>query len=118
MRRLRLIFLAALSGLGASALYACNDIGDCPATAEVKPDAACSSDQLQCAYNLTTPDPTCMGGPTTVINSSCTCTSGAWACPAPVVCPGAADASPPGDGAVDAGTPDTGSGPGDGRTGS
>jgi hypothetical protein len=79
---------------------ACNETGTCPAKGAFAPDASCQDDGLQCAYDLVTPSAAC-DGTTTVIPSSCMCTSGAWVCPSAWSCDaGAADAA---DAAVDGG---------------
>ena len=100
------VFAAASVALAAWVIAACNDLGTCPAAAAVTPDAACSNEQLQCEYDLATPSPSC-NGTTTVIPSSCTCTGGAWACPAPIVCDEGTDAPTP-DAATDAPASETG----------
>jgi hypothetical protein len=65
---------------------ACNSgTGDCPAKQTIQPGAPCSDDNLQCAYDLPTPSPAC-DGTSTVIPSSCICTSGAWSCPSAISC--------------------------------
>jgi hypothetical protein len=87
------IFLASLL-----ALEACNRQDDCPAKESITPDGPCGSEALQCAYDLVTPAPACDGTSVTLA-SSCTCTSGAWACPSPVACGGGESA----DAAADAG---------------
>jgi len=98
--------LAKSAGLGAlllcfACLPACNEMDDCPAAAAVVPDAACSSNSLQCAYSFQSLSVACDGTSTTYM-SSCTCTSGTWACPSAVSCPGVSA-----DAGVDAGsTPD------------
>ena len=78
---------------------ACNAVGDCPAKASVTPGGPCSTDQLQCPYDLTTPGPTCNGSSSLGIASSCICTGGAWSCSAGF-CDGGADAAA--DGSPDA----------------
>ena len=82
---------------------ACNKDDDCPAKEAISPDGPCSSDALQCAYDLVTPSLSCDGTSVTLA-SSCTCASGAWKCPSPVSCGGVAeDAATEEDAAVDAG---------------
>ena len=92
------VFLTSVAAFGA-----CNPQDDCPAKEGISPDGPCSSDMLQCAYDLVTPSPTCDGTSVTLA-SSCTCTSGAWKCPSPVACGGAGeDADTEEDAAADAG---------------
>jgi hypothetical protein len=81
-----LVFLAFAFALAISAPMACNqsETADCP-TGTIQPGGSCSDDQLQCAYSLSTPSAAC-DGTSTVIPSSCTCTSGSWACPSPFEC--------------------------------
>ncbi len=101
MTRARLLVTGLLLAAGAaSGVAACNDAGMCPTKGSIKPDASCAEDQLQCAYDLVTPSAAC-DGTTTVIPSSCMCTSGGWDCPAAWSCDaGTADAA---DAAADAG---------------
>jgi hypothetical protein len=69
-----------------TAVTACNNgTGSCPDKAAVVPGASCSDDNLQCAFDLTTPAVACDGTSTT-IETSCTCTDGTWACPSAVEC--------------------------------
>ena len=89
-----------------TAFGACNQEGDCPAKGTVMPGGSCTSDALQCAYDLQTPSPACDGTSTTIA-SSCTCTSGAWACPSPLSC---------GDGGSTEPGPDSGTAGGDSST--
>jgi hypothetical protein len=99
-----LLVLLALAGAISASTGACNDQGACPAKAAVMPGGACSGDQLQCPFDLTTESAAC-DSTTTVIASSCTCTQGAWACPSPFNCDGGApateDGAAPADGAAD-----------------
>jgi hypothetical protein len=79
----RLAFVLAWAALLAAPLAACNDVGDCPASSQIKPGGSCSGDQLQCPYTLqNAPSPACDG--TTVeggLQTSCTCVNGTWSCP-------------------------------------
>ncbi len=93
-------FVASLFAFGA-----CNPQDDCPAKESISPGGPCSSEALQCAYDLATPSPACDGTSVTLA-SSCTCTSGAWACPSPAACGGEAS----GDAEVDAGDIDAAAG--------
>ena len=88
-----------------AAIGACNSgTGDCPAKESIQPGAPCSDDNLQCAYDLSTPSPGC-DGTTTTIASSCTCMKGTWSCPSPIDC-GGTDASTGDDGSATDGGPD------------
>ena len=99
------VLLSSIAAFGA-----CNPQDDCPAKEAIVPDGPCSSDTLQCAYDLVTPSPTCDGTSVTLA-SSCTCTSGAWKCPSQVACGGAAeDAATDEDAALDAGDSEAASG--------
>ena len=101
------LFLAPLALVGAAflALGACNSgMSDCPAKEAIQPGAACSDDDLQCAYDLSTPAPAC-DGTTTVLATSCTCTKGTWSCPSAVACPSGDDGAA-GDDAADSSTGD------------
>lgn len=95
----RLAFVLACAALLAAPLAACNDVGDCPASSQIKPGGSCSGDQLECPYTLqNAPSPACDG--TTVeggLQTSCTCTNGTWSCPS-VSCDASTseDASPDG----------------------
>jgi hypothetical protein len=83
----RLAFVLAWAALLAAPLVACNDVGDCPASSQIKPGGSCSGDQLQCPYTLDTPSPACDG--TMVeggLQTSCTCVNGTWSCPSAVSC--------------------------------
>ena len=107
---------AALAGACAAALVAaalilsgCNDVGSCPAKTSITPGSACEGDSLECAYDLATPSPACDGTSTT-ISTSCTCTKGTWACPAPVACAPSGDDGGGDDGGGDDGSSDS---PGD-----
>jgi len=83
----RLAFVLAWIALLAAPLAACNDVGDCPASSQIKPGGACTGNQLECPYTLDTPSPACDG--TTVeggLQTSCTCVNGTWSCPSPVSC--------------------------------
>jgi hypothetical protein len=106
----------AFAAIGAVALVAvasgaCNDQGDCPAKESIAPGAACSDDQLQCAYDLATPSAACDGTSTTIA-SSCICTKGAWSCPSAYSCEAG-----PADGGDEGGTDEGGSGEGGGEAG-
>jgi len=83
----RFAFVLAWAALLAAPLAACNDVGDCPASSQIKPGGSCSGDQLECPYTLDTPSPACDG---TVVEgglqTSCTCQNGTWSCPSPVSC--------------------------------
>jgi hypothetical protein len=57
---------------------ACNDVGDCPTA--ITPGGSCSGDSLACPFTLTSSDLT------TTCPTSCTCTSGQWACPPAEAC--------------------------------
>jgi hypothetical protein len=71
--------------------FACNSgVGSCPDKTAISAGASCSDDNLQCPYDLATPNPSCDGTNTT-IETSCTCTSGTWVCPDAVECPAAED---------------------------
>ena len=83
----RLAFVLAWAALLAAPLAACNDVGDCPASSQIKPGASCSGNQLERPYTLDTPSPACDG--TTVeggLQTSCICVNGTWSCPSPVSC--------------------------------
>ena len=92
-----------------SSVTACNHgNGTCPDKAAVVPGASCSDETLQCAFDLTTPAVAC-DGTSTVIETSCTCTDGTWACPSAVECDGGAAESEAGEEAgEEAGTDDGG----------
>jgi hypothetical protein len=80
----RLAFVLAWAALLAAPLAACNDVGDCPASSQIKPGGSCSGDHLECPYTLTnTPSPACDG--TTMVEgglqTSCACVNGSWSCP-------------------------------------
>ena len=114
MKGLRLLLLSLAIGVGgAEVIAACSESGTCPAKSAIKPDAACTDDQLQCPYDLSTPSVAC-DGTQTVIPSSCTCSGGTWACPAPVDCSGGAggdaggtvEGGATGDGGAEAATGD------------
>ncbi len=53
---------------------ACNDVGDCPAAASIRPCASCSGNDLQCPYTLP-------GGDDAGTETSCVCQGGTWSCP-------------------------------------
>ena len=94
--------VAALVATIASLEGACNDVGDCPVMSSITPGGACSGDSLECPYTLQTPSPSCDG--TDVdggLATSCICSGGSWACPAPVDCDGGGSAAE--DGGVEAG---------------
>jgi hypothetical protein len=96
---------AAAAGIGLPS--ACTDgVGDCPLPAAIKPDAACSPEQLQCDYNLEGLSPAC-DGTNSVTPTSCTCMGGVWSCPAPVTCGSATTMG--GDGGSSSGSSDAGS---------
>ena len=72
-------------------ITACNTgNGTCPDKAAVVAGGSCSDKALQCAFDLTTPAVAC-DGTSTVIETSCTCTDGTWACPSAVECDAGAD---------------------------
>lgn len=78
---LSLVFAGILAGTGA-----CNTgLGDCPATSTIKDKGPCTDDNLECPYDLSSPNPSC-DGKTTTIMTSCVCTSGTWSCPSPIDC--------------------------------
>lgn len=90
---MRALLPIALVGL----MFACNHgLGFCPAKEDVQPGGACDSEELQCAYDLTTPNDTC-DGTSTVVSTSCVCTKGAWSCPDPVDCSSAGGDQDSGD---------------------
>lgn len=96
----RLAFVLAWAALLAAPLAACNDVGDCPASSQIKPGGSCSGDQLECPYTLqNAPSPACDG--TMVeggLQTSCTCVNGTWSCPS-VSCDGSTgDDASQGDG--------------------
>ena len=78
--RPRSFLFAAVVAAALAAFAGCNSLADCPAAAEVVPGGACSGNDLQCAYTLSTQTAACTGMTTTVA-TSCTCTDGAWVCP-------------------------------------
>lgn len=87
---------------------ACNSgNGACPTT-PIVPDDPCSDDDLQCAFDLSTPAAAC-DGTTTTIPTSCTCTKGHWECPAPFEC----DAGEPDEAGDDSGDASAGDEPTD-----
>jgi hypothetical protein len=104
-----LAWRAALSAAAAWCLVlaGCNSgTSNCPTPQSVTPAGACADNDQQCPFNLDTPSPAC-DGTTTTIASSCTCTAGTWACPAPVQCgsdSGSPDASA--DTSMDTSIPD------------
>src|SRR5579863_205259 len=59
--------------LGVVVAAACNSVGDCPAS-PIVPGGSCSTENLQCAYTLPATDDA-------GTQTSCICTTGAWACP-------------------------------------
>jgi hypothetical protein len=81
---MRSLFAAVL--VAATALVACNDVGDCPGKSAIVPGGSCSGDNLECAYDLETPSPAC-DGTNTMLATSCICTKGVWVCPSPASCP-------------------------------
>ena len=86
--------------------FACNrGTGFCPAAEAIQPGAACDNDDLQCAYDLTSPSVAC-DGTSTVISTSCTCSNGTWSCPDPVDCSSSEDAGDQDAGDQDAGDQD------------
>jgi hypothetical protein len=94
-----IVALGVVGAVGAASLTAftavtaCNTgSGSCPDKAAVLPGASCSDNHLQCAFDLTTPAVAC-DGRSTVIETSCTCTDGRWACPSAVECDSGADAA-------------------------
>ena len=105
MRRVAAAVALLVAALAASG--GCNEVGDCPAEGAITPGGSCANSGLQCAYELETPSPAC-DGTTTTIASSCLCTSGTWACPAPLSCgedggsAGEDGSASPGDDAGDA----------------
>ncbi len=64
----------AAAALAGPSLAGCS-ADTCPATKTIKQGGACDNEALQCPYDLSPP---CDG----VKATSCTCTSGAWVCPA------------------------------------
>jgi hypothetical protein len=97
----RLAFALAWAALVAAPMAACDDVGDCPASSQIKPGGSCSGDQLECPYTLqNAPSPACDG--TLVdggLQTSCMCQRGTWSCPSPASCDGTASSS---DGGGDA----------------
>jgi hypothetical protein len=78
-----LVFAGLLATAGA-----CNTgLGDCPATQTIQADEACTDDNLDCPYDLSS-EPASCNGTTTTIKTSCVCTKGTWKCPSPVDCGG------------------------------
>jgi hypothetical protein len=116
----RLAFVLAWAALLAAPMAACNDVGDCPASSQIKPGGSCSGDQLECPYTVKdSPSPACDG--TMVeggLQTSCTCVSGTWSCPE-VSCDATTGDDAGGDGTTtsEAGDASTASdGPGDGAS--
>ena len=115
---LTLIVPAAVVAVALLALEgACNKVGDCPASSDIKPGGSCEGDNLECPFTLQTPSLACDG--TAVeggLATSCICTNGAWVCPDPVSCEAGATDDGAVDGAVEAGGDDgaTDDGGGDG----
>lgn len=108
---------AGLASLTAfTAVEACNSgNGDCPDKVAVVAGASCSDDNLQCAFDLTTPAVAC-DGTSSVVATSCTCTHGHWSCPSAFECEGGADGGDGGDGEAstdDGGGDDSGDSGGD-----
>jgi hypothetical protein len=85
-----------------TSVTACNSGNTtCPDKTAVVAGGACSDENLQCAYDLSTPAVAC-DGTSAIIETSCTCTDGTWACPSAVECDaGAADPGEAGDEAGD-----------------
>jgi hypothetical protein len=77
--------LAAVLAIVGSLAACSNGTGTCPAKETIQPGASCDNDDLQCAFDLATPDPSCDGTQTTIA-TSCTCKKGTWSCPDPVAC--------------------------------
>ena len=102
MKSALLLVALAIAFAASSQVAACNAAltADCP-SAPIDNGGACSEDALECPYTVA-PNAAC--GDTSSLASSCTCTSGAWVCPAFDCDAGATE----GDG----GPPDD-SGPGD-----
>jgi hypothetical protein len=107
MLRAALFFGAAIVVGIAGATVACNDTGTCPATANVQPGGSCDSDDLQCAYTLSTPSAACDGTSTTIA-TSCVCSHGTWTCPSPYACEAGGGEGGPGDDGGDAASGDDG----------
>lgn len=105
---MRSVLFVLAYALVAPVVAACNAVppGDCPDPSAIVPNGACSGDNLECAYTLQSPSPACDG---TQVDggyaSSCTCMSGSWVCPAPVVCSTTQQEAGSGD---DAGADDAG----------
>ena len=75
--------LAFLVAAGFVLVLGCTDLSSECAKATPTPDGDCTSDNLQCPFELDQPN---CDGTSTAIETSCTCTSGAWACPSAVPC--------------------------------
>jgi hypothetical protein len=101
-----LLLAAALGVTGAIALATttgCNTgSGACPNVEQVVPGGACTEEELQCGFTLTTPNAACDGTSSTY-DTSCTCTNGLWVCPDPIACEGGADQSDQGSAADEGG---------------
>ncbi len=102
----------AAMAAAAVALGACNDVGSCPAAADVTPGGSCSGESLQCPYTVQSLSPACDGTMAEGgLQTSCVCTSGSWVCPSPVSCGSTGD-----DGGDDTGGDGGSGGPGDATT--
>ena len=99
---LGIVATAAVASLTAfTSVTACNSGNTtCPDKTAVVAGGSCSDENLQCAFDLTTPAVAC-DGTSAVIETSCTCTDGTWACPSAVECDAGADPAEAGEEAGD-----------------